>query len=898
LEVRLLGPLEVILHGHPVRVTGRLRTLLLVLAMSAGKTVSVFQLAEALWGERLPANPRASVQTYITRLREILGAELIITAAPGYALSAEVDALRFLELLDGADASEERRRLGEALTLWRGVPFEGTGSDWLEAVEGPRLAERHLAATERAVDLDLREGRHSEWVAPLQRLLAVHPLRESLAERLMLVLARGGRRAEALDLYETVRRRIADELGADPGQALRDLHSVLLSDPPVAEATRPAVVPRQLPPDLSGGGFAGRDAELSILDDVLSGNTTVAVIGGIAGSGKTALALHWAHRVKERFPDGQLYVDLRGFDPSGAPVPPSEAVRGFLDALGVAPDRVPPGLEAQTGLYRSLMAGKRMLLLLDNARDAEQVKPLLPSSPASLSLITSRDQLLSLVAGSGASPVKLGALPQAEARQLLELRLGEQRVSQDPWATYRIIERCAGLPLALAIVAARAALHPEFALGTVAAQLDQGLPADVGTVFSWSYRTLSPGAARLFRLLGLHCGPDFTAPAAAALGATATAQAAEALQELSAAHLIVERIPGRFTFHDLLRAYAIELAHEHEPEPERQAATGRMLDHYAHSGHLAAECLDPVRRTLPLDPAPAGLVVVRPGSRDEAMDWFAAEQQVLLRAVELAAGKGFDRQAIILTWGLCPFLDLRGHWDDALVSQNAALGAALRLGDRTVEGEVRRWMVRAYLRLDMPHEAEKHLRRALEIAIELDDSAARAGVHHLLASFYERQARYADALREVRLELEHSTASGLRRGQATALNGIGWFHAKLGDHRAALRYCRQALEIHQELGNLFGQASTWDSLGFAHQNLGEHSQALECYEHSLALYHRLGDRFGTADTLVRIGDAHRSAGDTGTAIRAWRRALEILEELGHADAMKVNGKLTALATRA
>ena len=883
LVVRLLGPFEVVLHGRPVRLTGRLRTLLLVLAMSAGKAVSVFQLAEALWGERLPANPRASVQTYITRLRETVGAELITTSPPGYALSADVDALHFLALLEDESEGNERQRIGEALSLWRGIPFEGTQSDWLESVEGPRLVERRLSATERAVDLDLRDGRHSEWVAPLRRLLAEHPLRESLAERLMLVLERAGRRAEALDLYETVRRRIGDELGADPGKALRVLHARLLTDPP----EQPVVVPRQLPPDLGGAGFAGREAELSTLDETVS----VAVIGGIAGIGKTALALHFAHRVKDRFPDGQLYANLRGFDRAGVPMTPSEAVRGFLDALGVSPDRVPAGLEAQTGLYRSLMAGKRMLVLLDNARDAGQVTPLIPSSPGSLCLITSRDQLLGLVAGSGARPVRLDALPQSQARHLLELRLGAARVSQDPWATYRIIERCAGLPLALAIVAARAALHPEFPLETIATQLDQGLPADVGTVFSWSYRTLTEPAARLFRLLGLHQGPDFAPPAAASLSGVTQTHAAAALHELAAAHLIIERAPGRYGFHDLLRAYAIELTWDLDPEPDREAATGRMLDHYAHSAHYAARRLDPVRRTPELEATPADVTLVQPTCRDTAMEWFAAEQRVLLRAVDAAVEQGFDRQAITLAWALFPFLDLRGHWDDALASQTAALRAALRLGDRIIEADVHRWMVRAFLRLDMPQEAEKHLRRALEIAIELDDSAARAGAHLLLASFYERQRRYADALREVLLALDHYAASGQPRGRATALNGVGWFHAKLGDYRAALRYCRQALELHRELGNLFGQASTWDSLGFAHQNLGEHRLALECYEHSLALYHRLGDRFGTADTLVRIGEAHRAAGDTDLTARAWRRALEILEELGHADAVKVTHRL-------
>ncbi|HEX6685138.1 MAG TPA: AfsR/SARP family transcriptional regulator [Candidatus Limnocylindrales bacterium] len=708
LEVRLLGPLEVVLDGRPVRLSGRLRALLAVLALSAGKVVSMTRIAEAVWGEDQPANPRAGVQTYITRLRETLGPDHIHTEPPGYRLSARVDAQRFEELLDGG-------QLREALVVWRGVPFGGTGSAWLERIQGPRLTERYLAAAERLADLDLAAGRHTEQIAPLRELLTDHPLRESLAARLVTALDRAGRRTEALEVFESTRRRIADELGADPGPELRGLQTALLPD----QAS--AIIPRQLPPDL--WCFAGRDPELSTLDEIAA---PVAVVTGTAGVGKTTLAVHWAHRVAGHFPDGQLYVNLRGFDPSGSPAPVSEAVRGFLDALGAAPERVPAGVQAQIGMYRSLMADRRMLVLLDNARDADQVRPLLPGAAGCAVIVTSRDRLTGLIAEAGARPVVLDAMPSVQARRLLELRLGTARVSADPWATYQIIDRCAGLPLALAVVAAQAALHPDFALQAIAPQLAEGLDADVVAVFSWSYRTLGPDAARLFRLLGLHCGPDVTVAAAASLAAATLERTGTLLRELAATHLMAERVPGRYTFHDLLRSYAAELAATAESAGVRHAATVRMLEHYAHSAHLAAEALDPNRRTTKLEPATAGVIRVAPESREAAMAWFDAEHPVLMRAVERAAADGLDAATAQLAWALAPILDLRGEWSECLRTQELALAATVRLGDRELRGDVHRRISRCLIRLGRSEDAEQHLLHAMGLAMELGDGAGLA----------------------------------------------------------------------------------------------------------------------------------------------------------------------------
>jgi DNA-binding SARP family transcriptional activator len=597
--IGLLGPLEVWLGGRPIRLTtGRLRTMLAVLAMSAGETVAMDRLVAEHWDGGQPVHARRTVQTYVARLRGVLGNALIHTTTDGYVLRLapeRVDALRFLALLDAAarsaDPVVERARLGEALRLWRGLPFEGVRSAWLEATQTPRLVERFLDATERRVDLDLAAGRSEGLVACLGELVARYPLRESLWVRLLVVLARSGRQAEALERYETVRRRLAEELGADPGVELQRVHAELLAGrvPVLGEDGWPPAawrVPRQLPPDV--GDFAGRNAELASVHRALAADRHGPVaIHGIGGVGKSALAIRAAHQLAERFPDGQLYVDLHGATTGQRPLQPLEVLGRLLRALGTDAAAVPADLEEAAATFRSRVAGRRLLVVLDNAAEAGQVKPLLPASSGCGVLVTSRPALLGL---DGASHVQLDVLAQREALELLGRLIGADRVAAEREAAVEVVGWCGGLPLALRIAGARLAARPTWPLRVLAGRLgDQRRRLDelelaemsVRTSLQVSYRQLHTSAdpldrsaATAFGLLGLLDGTELGVPVAARLLELPEAAAERVLERLVDAQLLQTPSPGRYRLHDLLRLYARELARQRHGERTR-AATGR-----------------------------------------------------------------------------------------------------------------------------------------------------------------------------------------------------------------------------------------------------------------------------------------------------------------------------------
>jgi tetratricopeptide (TPR) repeat protein/transcriptional regulator with XRE-family HTH domain len=689
-----------------------------------------------------------------------------------------------------------------------------------------------------------------------------------------------------------------------------DLLETMLS---ADEQREDSATPRQLPAAVAD--FTGRAAELRQLTHVLDaagasrpGTVAISAISGMAGVGKTALALYWAHQVAARFPGGQLYVNLRGFDPSGTPVTAAEAIRGFLDALGVARERVPASPEAQAGLYRSLLAGRRMLIVLDNARDEQQVRLLLPASAGTLVLITSRSQLAGLAAADGARLLSLDVLAHGEATELLATRIGPARAAAEPGAISEIADVSARLPLAVAIAAARAAIRPGLPLAALADELrnasgrldalDAGDPAaSVRAVFSWSVRQLSRDAARMFRLLGIHPGPDISGPAAASLAGCDPARARRDLGELARAHLITERLPGRYALHDLLRAYAAELARDTElacdtgGEPERAAAIRRVLDHYLHTAAHAVQLLNPSHEPVALAAPSPGVTPGRPADHRQALAWFEAEHQILLATVTLAAQSGFDVHAWQLPWALTPFLQTRGHWQEWAATQRTALTAATRLGEAAAQAVCSRLLAAAYSELGDYDESARLFSTSLALYRRLGDRLGEAKVQFNLAVLAEGQGRYGDMLGHSEQALRLYQAIGDKASEAGALNNVGWTHCLLGDYEQARAFCGRALALCTEVGHHWLEGHVWDSLGYAEHHLGNLGEAAACYQRALSLHREAGDRFSEAEALAHLGETYQAAGNLADARQAWQQALAIFGDLRNPGAA---GKVRAM----
>jgi DNA-binding SARP family transcriptional activator len=920
-QVRLLGPVDVSEAGASRRVAGlRPKAVLAVLGLAAGQTVSTDRLLEVVWGERPPATGLNTLQRHVSYLRSVLGGrETIVARPPGYVLALgpqATDVQVATGLIEQARRADDPARrvadLRAALALWRGRPLADVADlPWL-AGQAERLTDLRVAAVQSVNDARLALGEHAQIIAEIEALVEEHPYREQLHEQLMLALYRSGRQADALGAYQRLRARLGDDLGIDPGAGPRELAAAILRQDASLDLALPRAatllstpVPRQLPPDIAG--FVGREAELLELDAGLAAAGTtrtvpITLISGTAGVGKTTLAVHWAHRVADRFRDGQLYVDLRGFDASAPPTDPVDVVRGFLDAFGVPEQRVPTSRAAQVALLRSVLADRRVLLVLDNARDVDQVRPLLPNSPGCLVVVTSRNQLTALVAADGAQPLPLDLLSGQEAWQLLRQRLGRERVPAEAAAVEEIISRCARLPLALAIVAARAVIQPHLPLSVLAGELRGGrgpLPAlqggdpatDVGAVFSWSYQQLRPETARLFRLLGLHPGPDLTAPAAASLAARPVAQVRPLLAELVRASLITEHRPGRYWCHDLLRAYAADLARRLDREVEREAATHRLLDHYLHTAHAADRLLYPHRGTPALPLPEPGVTPETPRDDEWALAWLTTERPVLRAAIDRAVALGFDRPAVELAWTLASFFTRRGHGHDWVATARAALLAAQRLTDPITLGRAYRNLASAYSWTGRLPEAYTQFTHALKLAVRTNDVLGQAHTHHRLSILRDRQDRLIDALDHAQQALDLFRLAGHRRGEAYALNGLGWGHARLGAYELAIEACTEALDRLEEFADRQGRAHAWDSLGYAHHHLGEFDRARACLGEAITLHREFGDRLGEASSLDHLGDAEHSAADPRAAGDRWRQALAIYEELDHTDAERLRAKL-------
>jgi DNA-binding SARP family transcriptional activator/tetratricopeptide (TPR) repeat protein len=807
--VGLLGPLEVRVGDARVEIgSAKHRVLMACLALRPGAPVSVEELAEAIWGEALPQHPQRAVRIHMTRFRAALARAgldgIVTTTTSGYRLelpAGSVDLGRFRALLEQAAcaagwgaAEEEAWLLCEAVALWRGEPLADVASDVLCRDVVPDLREQRLSALERHYDAEIRCGRASETIPPLTALTSRHPARERLWAALMTALRRTGRRADALQAYHTARRYLADELGIDPGAELQACHTAVLAGRagPGAGAPGPVTaafpVPRQLPP--APAGFVGRRSALASLDTAIAhpdrlqptGAARILVVSGTAGVGKTTLVAHWARRVVEDFPDGQLWVNLRGYDP-GQTVTPGQALRRMLRALGVPDPQAPPDLDDQVGLFRSLMDGRRTLLVFDNARSPEQIRPLLPGGDANLVVVTSRNRLSGLAVSHGAVGFSLDLLTPAEAHDLLTTRIGPDRLAREPRAAREILTLCARLPLALTIAAARAGQHTQSSLQDLAhdlrcapAGLDPFTGTDLATeiraVFSWSYHALSEQAARLFRLLGHHPGPDTSRAAAASLAGLPIESIRASLQELCDAHLLTEHQPGRYTCHDLLRAYARELSHQLDPTPARETAHRRLLDHYLHTATRAAAHVRCWESITPAPPA-HGVTVQTPADLRRALDWYHAEHPVLLAAIT-HADTGLWRQACQLAWTLAEYLYRQGMWHDWILVEQQALDVAIRNGGLAEQARSHRELARAHARLGRTDQAEAHCRQALHLCERLADPHGTATAHRVFGIIHEAQGRHRQALAHDRAALDIVAAHVIPRGWAHVIpQGMG-----------------------------------------------------------------------------------------------------------------------------
>ena len=922
-EFGILGPLEVTRDGAVVAIpAAKQRALLASLLVDANRTVSVEQLVARLWAADPPQGARVTLQNYVMRLRKALGDDgtLISTRPTGYQITVDsgmLDFDRFDELTSHArqliahgDAERASALLRQALELWRGDALCDIESDVLQQEVVTGLAERRLAGIEARIEADLLLGRHAEVTTELRGLTSRHPLRERFWAQLLLALYRSGRQAEALETYRTVSTVLADELGVDPNPNLQVLHQRILSadpalTPTAAPASSPPTVPRQLP--AAPRWFIGRDKELAQLDETTGQTATVVIstIAGMGGIGKTSLAVHWAHQNLDRFPDGQLYVNLRGFDGSGDAVPATAALRGFLDALGVDGAVIPADLGSLVGLYRSVMADRRMLVVLDNASNSDQVSPLLPASAHCTVLVTSRHRLSGLITTHGAQPLTLQALDHREARELLAQRVGREKLIAEPDATDALLEYSAGLPLALSILAARAAAHPDFHLAALATELaeasarldalDAGeVTANLRTAFSASYTALDPAAAKVFCLLGLATGPDVGTSAVASLVGLPSGRAVAALRALETAHLVQQHTPGRYRMHDLVRLYAAERAYEDVPERERTPAVARLIEFYAHSAHAGERLLDPFRTPIELSPPSPGCSPRPPTDVVAALDWFTTEHACLLAVLKHCVAEGDHRATWQLAWSLGTF-----HWRRGLVVDNrdtwqSALAAVTELGHTQGQVEAHRRLGLACARIDGDTAAFDHLWRSLELAEKTGDVLGEAHTHHSLAWVWARRGDDLHALAhaESALKLLRETENPV--WEAQSLNVVGWYQARAGWPERGLGYCRAALELSRRHGDREAQADALDSLGYIAYQLGQHTEAVDYYRAALSLFEALGHTYEQANTLESLGRAHHALGDTTDAHQTWRQALQLYEAQHRSvDAYRVRDRLGA-----
>lgn len=923
----LLGSLEVVRDGVAVVVPAlKQRIALATLLLQANQHVSFDQLAEHMWdGRETPDDVRAAVTTHIGRLRRTLlrpgdDHQLIHTRDEGYVLKLTpvgLDVTVFLDLVKRAkragqtgDEADEADLLQRALDLWRGPALADVPSESLHRHHVLVLNEQRVQALERWFELALRSGHHDEIVVKLKAATSAHPLRERLWAQLMLALYRSGLQAEALKAYHTVGNVLRQELGVDPSDELRTLHHDILTGnrtlliPPRASSVAvglgqsevgaqrrraigstsapSAVPPQQLPPDIAH--FTGRLAQLATLEKLLpvSGGQPPRpiILNGTAGVGKTTLAVHWAHLARDHFPDGQLYLDLRGFGPDG-PVEPAAAVELLLRALGVVAEQLPTELEARSGLLRTLMAGRRMLILLDNVRDEAQVRPLLPGGE-SQTLITSRSQLRGMIAREGAFRVTLDVFSPDEAHSLLAVLLDEGRLRAAPRAEMELSELCSRLPLALSIAAANLDANPHLNLNDYVSELREGnrlfaleagndQAAAVRATLDLSYAALSEPQRKLFRLLGLVPGVDFTAEATAALVGCSNAEARRRLDMLASFHLIRLHGPGRYTFHDLLRLYATEHALSDETPDELREARQRLYNWHLHSVLAAARLLHPHWVRLPPPPLMSAVTPAAFDTQERAVAWLEEEATNLVAMIHDASG-GAQREIV---WQLTDAL--RGHFwmsrrlEDWLSCAQAALAAAIAAGDRAAEAVIQLSLANVQTFHDRPELSMQAYARALSLAEEIAwldcQNFALAGLAnvHLRLGYPQQAVEHLNRALTRRTDRDH--------GLQSHLNNLAVAYNHLGQLELALDYLGQAMQLYDI------SAVHLCNMGEVKHGLGRLHEAAQHLHDGLALSRQSGDRGVELECLVLLAAVHCDLGHYPKTVELAGQALAMSQEL-------------------
>lgn len=906
----VLGPVRVTGPAGTAELVGRVqRTLTGLLVLHAGSVVSSDRLTDALWGDDPPRTALRSLHSHVSRIRQAFERvglpDVLITREPGYLLRApaeQVDAYAFEEAVraaraqrDAGDFARSARTLIAGLALWRGeVLCDAAVRDWAEA-EAVRLRELRLNAYEEMWTDRLRLGEHGNAVPELERLTAAEPGRERLVELLMLALYRGGRRSDALDRYQQLRVRLADELGIDPDPRLRELHARILrgeadltvdSPQQTVPAARPTDVPAQLPPPV--GHFTGRDDELARLDRwaaIDDAAHRVVVICGPAGIGKTALAAQWTRRIAGGFPDGQIFLDLRGEDPD-ASLTPGDALAAVLRVLGVPADRVPAALGEQLGLYRTLLAGRRTLVLLDDAGTADHVLPLVPPGPSSLLVVTSRRRLTGLGAHHEVHQVELDALPAEASAALLRRVLGEHRVAREPEAARRLADLCAGMPLALRLAAARLAARPRQLIIDLVTDLSgddrldmlaaDGDSRSVRKVLATVYDALSRPAARLFRLAGRHPGRTISTGLTAALADCTAGQARRDLDELASAHLLTEVSSGRYAMHELIRVYAAELSAE-DDATERLAAEERLFDWYRHLTYAANAVLDPARDRVP---APDGEFTPPFAASPEAvLAYLDGEHANLVAVIAYAARTSHADHAWQMAYLVAGYFESRGRTGDRVEVYHRGYGAVAGRGDRVAEGLMLSGLGVACTSARRYEEALVHLRAALSILTETGDERGLGHVHNNIAAALGQLHRYDAAIEACEQALTVHTANGHRLGMLLAHNNLGHLHARVGRTAESLAYFERGLAIAAADGDLRLASAVWHGMGETHAIRGDDAAARKCWEQALELRRTTGNRRYQAGTLGQLGALAQRDGRVEDAVALFTEQCAISRDL-------------------